>query len=129
MSGRPTASPRSAGLRAKEILGTASVSTTWQKQSICLKVQQRKVFLNQSMYLNEKYCGLMSCASRTLLTSGSSLPSFPINRFMMPLIPDSASSKLLMKKSRMSDIRLVKQKKQSASACSFQSRLKICIHN
>lgn len=38
------------------------------------------------------------------------------------MIPVSVSSKVLIKKSRISDMRLVKTKKQSASACSKKKK-------
>ena len=70
-------------------------------------------------HLNEKYCGLISCSTiRRSWTLGSTVFIFETNFVIIALMPFSDSSSVLMKKSRISDIKLVKQKKQSASACS-----------
>ena len=77
-------------------------------------------------YLKEKYCGRIPCWSNTSFTSGSRPPSLDINLVIIAFIPLSASSKLLMKKSRISDMMFVKQKKQSASANSEIKEILYC---
>ena len=66
--------------------------------------------------LKAKYCILIPCLLNCFSTSGSTSPIFVCSRTIMAWIPVEESSRVLMKKSLMSDIRFVKQKKQSASA-------------
>ena len=81
---------------------------------VILKHSQR-----EQNYLNEKYWGLISCSTiKRSWTLGSTLFILETNFAIIALMPFSDSSSVLMKKSRISDIKLVKQKKQSASACS-----------
>ena len=66
--------------------------------------------------LKAKYCIFIPCLANCFSTSGSTSLILVLSRSIMAWIPVEESSRVLMKKSLMSDIKFVKQKKQSASA-------------
>ena len=66
--------------------------------------------------LKAKYCILIPCLANCFSTSGSTSLILVLSRSIMAWMPVEESSRVLMKKSLMSDIKFVKQKKQSASA-------------
>ena len=76
------------------------------------------------IYRKEKNCGSSSWFLSRFHTCGSHSLTLAISRFISPLMPISLSSSVLMKLSRISDIRLVKQKNVSASACSVKKKRK-----
>ena len=66
--------------------------------------------------LKAKYCILIPCLANSFSTSGSTSLILVRSRTIMAWMPVEESSRVLIKKSLMSDIKFVKQKKQSASA-------------
>ena len=81
-----------------------------------LGVRGLKIYNTSPTNLKAKYCILIPCLANCFSTSGSTSLILVLSRTIMAWIPVEESSRVLMKKSLMSDIKFVKQKKQSASA-------------
>ena len=111
-TGRSAARPTRWGRLAERTLVTTSGWATWRVD------QGERRTLRLEPHRKAKYCIFIPCLLRSFSTSGSICPILVWRRTIMAWIPVEESSRVLMKKSLMSDIRFVKQKKQSASAWS-----------
>ena len=109
-AGRPTGS----GHPAERTLVTTSDSATWGQRSE-VEISERSTSVT---HLKAKYCILIPCLASCFSTSGSTSLILACSRTIMAWMPVEESSRVLMKKSLMSDIKFVKQKEQSASAWS-----------